>query len=219
MTDPLREVGDLVCFSVFTSSSIAAIVLLGVLVGAALERLSARLSSGLPSAGRRTVAAAVVSGALAPFLALSVRSGTQAALAAVLLSVLFTAALTDLQTRRIPNCLTATGLALIFAMTALLEPGFAAERLLFAFLVFTFFLTAALLRPGGLGLGDVKLVAVIGAALGAASVAAIGLALVIGALASAAIVIARGWAQARAVTLPLAPFLAAGSAIILLLGG
>ncbi len=203
----------------FTGPSIAAIALLGALIGAVLERLSARLSVGLPPAGRRTVVAAIVVGALAPLLALSARSGAQAALAAVLLCVLFTAALTDLQTRRIPNCLTATGLALIFVMTALLEPSFAAERLLFAFLLFTFFLTAALLRPGGLGLGDVKLVAVIGAALGAASVAAVGLALVIGTLAAGAIVIAHGWAQARAATLPLAPFLAAGSAIILLISG
>lgn len=194
-------------------------MLLGVLVGGSLERLAARLSAGLPPAGRRTVATAAVAGALAPLLALSARSATEAALAVGLLGVLLTAALTDLQTRRIPNCLTATGLALIIATTALLEPSFVAERLLFAFLAFTFFLAAALARPGGLGLGDVKLVAVIGAALGAASVAAIGLALVIGTLASAAIIIARGWKQARAATLPLAPFLAAGSALTLLLGG
>lgn len=202
-----------------TAPSIAAATLLGAAIGLALERFAALLSDGLPTLGRRAALSAAVAGAVAPPLALSVEPEAQLLPAAALLCVLFTAALTDLETRRIPNRLTGGGLLLMIAMTALFEPGFAAERFLFALLVFAFFLAAALARPGGLGLGDVKLVAVIGAALGAASILAIGFALLIGALVGAAIAMARGWRHARAVALPLAPFLAAGSALTLLFGG
>ena len=201
------------------TSSIAAVALLGALVGLALERVAALLSDQQPPLGSSAAASAAVTGGVAPPLALSARSPTEFILAAALLAVLFVAALTDLETRRIPNRLTVAGLVLVITMTALFQPIFVAERLLFAILAFAFFLAAALVRPGGLGLGDVKLVAVIGAALGAASVVAIGLALLLGALVGLAVALARGWQQARDVALPLAPFLAAGSAITLLFSG
>ena len=202
-----------------TASSIAPAALVGAAIGLALERSAALLSDGLPTLGRRAALSAAVAGALAPLLALSAESKAQLVTAAALLCLLFTAALTDLETRRIPNRLTGGGLLAMIALTALFEPSFAAERFLFALVVFAFFLAAALARPGGLGLGDVKLVAVIGAALGAASIVAIAFALLIGALAGAAIALARGWRHARTVALPLAPFLAAGSALTLLFGG
>ena len=202
-----------------TASSLVAAALLGAVIGLALERFAALLSDGLPTLGRRAAFSAVLAGAVAPLLALSAESKAQLVPAAALLCVLFIAALTDLETRRIPNRLTGGGLLAMIALTALFEPGFATERFLFALLVFAFFLAAALARPGGLGLGDVKLVAVIGAALGAASIVAIGFALLISALVGAAIALARGWRHARAVALPLAPFLAAGSALTLLFGG
>lgn len=202
-----------------TASSIAAVALLGAALGLALERVAAMLSDGQPAPGRRGALSAAVAAAVAPLLARSAASTAQLLPAAALLCVLFTAALTDFETRRIPNRLTGAGLLVMIALTALFEPNFVAERLLFASLLFAFFLAAALVRPGGLGLGDVKLAVVIGAALGAASVIAVAFAFSIGALVGAAIALARGWRHARAVALPLAPFLAAGSALTLLFGG
>ncbi len=191
----------------------------GAVLGAALERWAAKLSGGRPAVGSRCLVCAVVVACWAAALAASSSSLGGLVLPTVLLCILVPAALTDLQTRRIPNVLTGGGLAVVLLVTALLEPRFANERLIFACAAFTFFLAAALLRPGGIGLGDVKLVAVIGAALGAASVAAIGAALVGGALAGVAIAARHGWGQARTATLPLAPFLAAGSLAVLLLSG
>ena len=191
----------------------------GAVFGAALERWAARLCGGRPAVGPRCLVCALVVGCWAAAFAASSPPLRALILPAVLLSILVTAALTDLQTRRIPNLLTGGGLAAVLLVTALFEPRFVNERLIFSFAAFTFFLAAALLRPGGIGLGDVKLVAVVGAALGAASVAAIGVGLVGGALAGVLIAARHGWGQARTATLPLAPFIAIGSLAVLLLSG
>jgi len=191
----------------------------GMASGAALERWASKLSGGSPVAGPRSLVCAVVVGCWAAAFAASSPPLGRIVVPAALLCILVPAALTDLQTRRIPNQLTIGGLVVVLLLTALFEPRFATERLIFCCAAFTFFLTAALMRPGGIGLGDVKLVAVVGAALGAASVAAIGVALVGGAVAGVVIAARHGWARARTATLPLAPFLAAGSLTILLLSG
>ena len=191
----------------------------GAVFGAALERWAAKLSGGRPVVGSRCLVCAVVVACWAAGFGASSPPLSGLILPTVLLCILVPAALTDLQTRRIPNLLTGGGLAAVLLVTALFEPRFATERLIFSFAAFTFFLAAALLRPGGIGLGDVKLVAVVGAALGAASVAAIGVALAGGALAGVAIAARHGWRRARTATLPLAPFIAAGSLAVLLLSG
>jgi leader peptidase (prepilin peptidase)/N-methyltransferase len=72
-----------------------------------------------------------------------------------------------------------------------------------------------LVYRGGLGMGDVKLVAFIGAALGENVVAA----LVIGTLLSAVVagaILFREGSAARKRAIPLGPFLAAGAIIVLL---
>ncbi len=191
----------------------------GAGAGFLLERFAARLSEGMPGLGPRTVVCSLATALLCPFLFVTFDTVAELAVAAALLCVLLVAALTDLQTRRIPNALSGGGLLLIFALAALFEPSSVPKRLFYALIVFTFLLAAALLRPGGIGLGDVKLVAVIGAALGAASIGAIGLGLLAGAAAGASIAICHGWAHARSATLPLAPFLGLSSLAILLLSG
>jgi prepilin signal peptidase PulO-like enzyme (type II secretory pathway) len=63
-----------------------------------------------------------------------------------------------------------------------------------------------------MGLGDVKLAAVLGLYLGQAVAAALLLALTGGALWGAALIARQGWA-ARRRTVPFAPFLASGTAV------
>ncbi len=192
---------------------------LGALLGVGLERLAAALADSQRPAGLRTVCAAAATALYCALLASIEPGSLNLAASLIMLCVMLPAALVDLDTRRIPNQLTVPGLVAMLAATAIFEPLIATERLLFALLGFSLFLGAALLRPGALGLGDVKLVAVIGAALGTAAAPAILLALLGGSFAGLVITARRGWSVARSATLPLAPFLAVSSLIVLLLGG
>jgi prepilin signal peptidase PulO-like enzyme (type II secretory pathway) len=73
---------------------------------------------------------------------------------------------------------------------------------------FMFALWAA--RPAGMGLGDAKLAALMGAALGPSVLAALAVAFGAGALLGAALLLLLG-GRARTIAVPFAPFLAAGS--------
>jgi leader peptidase (prepilin peptidase) / N-methyltransferase len=126
-----------------------------------------------------------------------------------LAAVLVPAAVIDLRRRVIPNALMAAGAAAGLALLALLDPGHLPGHVCAAVAAGTFLLVPALVRPGAMGMGDVKLAAVLGLYLGAAVVPALLVAL----LAAAAAGIA-----ARRRTIPLGPFLALGGAVGLLGG-
>jgi leader peptidase (prepilin peptidase)/N-methyltransferase len=80
-----------------------------------------------------------------------------------------------------------------------------------------FLLAAALARPGGMGMGDVKLGAVMGIFLGPAVVAALLIAFLLGGVVAAAILVRDG-GSARKRAIPFAPFLAVGGAVAVWLG-
>jgi leader peptidase (prepilin peptidase)/N-methyltransferase len=122
-------------------------------------------------------------------------------LPAALLVVLVPAAVIDARRRVIPNTLTAAGAVAGVALLTLLEPAALPTHAAAAAGAGGFFLAAALLRPGELGMGDVKLAAVLGLYLGASVVPALLVAL----LAASAVGVA-----GRRSTLPLGPFLALG---------
>ena len=218
MTDVKRS-QRITFYGMSLATLVSGSILLGAALGATTERLSSALAGGWSSATAPTALSAALGSSLTLYLALASHSLPEFASRLVLLYVLLAAALVDLRTRRIPNGLTVGGFLAITFVTALFEPQLVTERIFFALLTFTCLLAAALLRPGGLGYGDVKLVAVIGVGLGAASIPAVGLALLGGGIAGVAIAFDRGLEQARAATLPLAPFLAAGAVIVMLLGG
>lgn len=136
-----------------------------------------------------------------------------ASLLCVLLAALLAgASATDLRSRLIPNALTGGCSLAALVLVAVTWPETLPERLAAAALVGGFLLAAALARPGGMGLGDVKLAAAIGLFLGGAAVTALLLALVAGALAGAVLVALRGRAG-RHTAIPFAPFLATGAAL------
>jgi leader peptidase (prepilin peptidase) / N-methyltransferase len=122
-------------------------------------------------------------------------------LPAALLAVLVPAAVIDVRRRVIPNTVTAAGAVAGVALLTLLEPAALPTHAAAAAGAGGFFLAAALLRPGELGMGDVKLAAVLGLYLGASVVPALLVAL----LAASAVGVA-----GRRSTLPLGPFLALG---------
>ena len=141
-----------------------------------------------------------------------------AVLGLLLVSALVPIALIDLEHRIIPNRITGpvavVGLALIVA----LEPSSLPERLGAAAIAGGAFLTIALIKPGGMGIGDVKLVALLGLFLGWAVAPAILVALIAGSLAGVAIAARTSAAAARKATVPFGPFLAAGGVTALLVG-
>ena len=77
------------------------------------------------------------------------------------------------------------------------------------------FLVPAMIRPGALGMGDVKLAMMLGAALGANAASALTLGLFVCGLVAIALVALRGRAALKS-DIPLGPFLAFGALVLLL---
>jgi leader peptidase (prepilin peptidase)/N-methyltransferase len=132
-----------------------------------------------------------------------------ALLDASLLVLLGAVTLTDLRWRLVPDGALVGALALAVPLCAIDDPAALPGRGLAALGAGAFLLGAALVRPRGMGLGDVKLAAVLGVYLGPAVVEALLAAFIAGSLAGLAILARHGW-EARSRTIPFAPFLALG---------
>jgi leader peptidase (prepilin peptidase)/N-methyltransferase len=137
-----------------------------------------------------------------------------ALLDASLVAVLCVVALCDLRTRLIPDGPLVAGLAAALALGAVADPGSLPGRLLAGLAAAAFLLAAALIRPDGMGLGDVKLAGVLGAYLEARVLEALLLAFAAGSIAGLALIARHGW-SARTRTIPFAPFLALGTLLAL----
>jgi leader peptidase (prepilin peptidase)/N-methyltransferase len=175
----------------------------------------------VPAPLRPTRAVAPAAVALGAAAAVFVRSGPSAwsAVAAATAGVLVWVAAIDLETRLLPNriVLPATGIVLAASLLCL-GPGAFAEHALAALAAGGFLYVAAVIRPGDLGMGDVKLALLLGALLGrsVATAVTIGLGLV---LVPAVVQVARHGRAGLRRHVPLGPFLAAGALATLLLHG
>lgn len=127
-------------------------------------------------------------------------------------------ALIDYDVQKIPNVLLGPAAVAAIAFGLALHIGFVPEQLLAAAGAGAFFLAAALLKPGGMGMGDVKFVATLGLLLGRAVVPAIFIALMLGLIASAVIISRVGVEAGRKTKIPLGVFLAAGGLISVFVG-
>jgi len=125
--------------------------------------------------------------------------------------------LIDLEHRIIPNKLTLLGAVVGLLLVGLLFPDHLDESLIAAAAAGGFFLVAALVYPAGMGMGDVKLAAVMGIFLGRAVAPAIFVALLAGSLIGVAL-IARHGAAARKRGIPFGPWLALGGLVALFVG-
>jgi leader peptidase (prepilin peptidase) / N-methyltransferase len=139
------------------------------------------------------------------------------ALGLVFVTMLVAVTLTDLERRLIPNRILAVAAVLGLAIAAATDPAGLPERAAAAAAAGGLLLAAALAYPRGMGLGDVKLAAVMGLFLGRNVAPAIVVALVAGSLVGLA-VIARHGAAARKRAIPFGPFLALGGVVGLLAG-
>jgi leader peptidase (prepilin peptidase)/N-methyltransferase len=133
---------------------------------------------------------------------------------ASLLALLATVTVTDLRTRLVPDRALLAATAIGLALLIFDQPGELPERLTCALGAGGFLLSAALIRPDGMGLGDVKLAAVLGLYLGIPVATALLVAFGAGALAGLVTVVVGGW-EARSRAIPFAPFLALGALVAL----
>jgi leader peptidase (prepilin peptidase)/N-methyltransferase len=139
----------------------------------------------------------------------------KAAVAAFFCAVLVAVSAIDLEHRIIPNRIVvpATGVVLVANTARDLTPEWA----LAALGASGFLFAAALIYPAGMGMGDVKLALLMGAALGRT----VSVALMVGMLAAmipGVVLMARHGAKARKMGIPFGPFLAIGSVVALFWG-
>jgi leader peptidase (prepilin peptidase)/N-methyltransferase len=116
----------------------------------------------------------------------------------------------DLRTRLIPDSALAASLAVVLPVCLLSDPDGMPVRIAAGLAAAGFLLAAALIRPDGMGLGDVKLAGVLGVYLGPAVAEAMLVAFAAGSVAGLALLVRHGW-SARGRTIPFAPFLAIGA--------
>lgn len=166
----------------------------------------------------RSPAVLLATGLVAAGVAAAQNSVADAVLRGVLMLVLIVCALTDLERRIIPNRITGPAALLGLALGLALDPGGELSRLLWAAIAGGFLTIAVLVNPAGLGMGDAKLVAVMGLYLGAPVVVALLVALLSSLAVGVGIALRRGVRAARKTQLPFGPYLAAGGIVAALVG-
>jgi leader peptidase (prepilin peptidase) / N-methyltransferase len=142
----------------------------------------------------------------------------EALVGSVFAATLVVLSATDLHRRLIPNAVVLPAIAIVLFLQIALFPEHTLEWLLASFGAALFFFIPLLIYPAGLGMGDVKLAALIGAALGKSVVAALFVGLLAGAAFSIFLLVHEGL-SARRKTIPYGPFLAFGGIVVLLIGG
>jgi leader peptidase (prepilin peptidase)/N-methyltransferase len=132
--------------------------------------------------------------------------------------VLVPITLIDLDVRLIPNALTLIGAVAALAIQAVVDPGSLVEALIAAAAGGGFLLLAVLAYPRGMGMGDVKLAAMMGLFLGRAVAPAMFVALIAGSVIGAVIIARVGVERGRKTAIPFGPYLALGGLVGLFAG-
>jgi prepilin signal peptidase PulO-like enzyme (type II secretory pathway) len=167
-------------------------------------------------ASRRVPPVAFVLGAVLSVVAFARLGATaEGLLAAGLLPVLVALAAVDIKAGVLPNRIIGPAMVAVLAWQLVFARSDIPGHLLATVGGGAFILLPCLVKPGAMGMGDVKLAALLGLALGAQAVSA----LTIGCLAvvpAALGVLILGGSGVRQSSLPFGPFLGLGAAIVLL---
>jgi leader peptidase (prepilin peptidase) / N-methyltransferase len=169
-------------------------------------RLPAGVYRALPIVG-----AALVAGCLVEFGAT-----LHGFVAAVFCLALVVVTATDLEYRLIPNRVVGPASVLVLAGMTAAKPS--PQWAISAVAAAAFLLVFGLISPQGMGMGDVKLAFLMGAALGRGVVVALVIASLVSLIPSIVILVRHGRAG-RKIGFPFGPFLALGSLVALLVGG
>ena len=138
-----------------------------------------------------------------------------AVVAAFFCIVLVTVSAVDVEHRVVPNRIVLPAAGAVLLAQTLLHPS--PEWALGALAAAGFLFAAAVVYPAGMGMGDVKLALLMGAALGKAVLVALVLGMT-AALIPGLYLLARHGSSARKTGIPFAPFLALGSVLALFVG-
>jgi leader peptidase (prepilin peptidase) / N-methyltransferase len=139
------------------------------------------------------------------------------ALGLVFVALLAAVTLTDLERRVIPNAILLVGGAICIGIIAATDASSLPERAIAAVGAGGFLLLVALAYPRGMGMGDVKLAALMGLFLSASVVPALFVGIAMGGLVGIALMLSHG-PGARKSAVPFGPFLALGGVVGLLAG-
>jgi leader peptidase (prepilin peptidase)/N-methyltransferase len=141
----------------------------------------------------------------------------QLALGLVFVAMLAAITLTDLERQIIPNSILLVGAAAGLVLVAATDPSSLPERLIAAAAAGGLLLIIGLAYPRGMGMGDVKLAAVMGLYLGSAVAPALMVGVFSGTVVGLGLMLVRG-SGARKLKVPFGPFLALGGVVGLLAG-
>lgn len=158
---------------------------------------------------------AVIGSAFAVLAFVTAPTAAHGLLGAFMAAVLVVLAATDLERRIIPNRIVLPAAAIALVANAAISPGRAPDIILAAIVLGIAFLIPNLINPSLMGMGDVKLIVLLGAGLGWGAVGAV----MIGFLSVfpfALLALIRGGVAARKTTLPFGPFLAFGGLVVLI---
>jgi leader peptidase (prepilin peptidase) / N-methyltransferase len=191
----------------------------GFALGWPMEWVIQRFPTGegtAPSARRKWIVAGITA---ALFAALTLHIGLHPKLAPALLltALVVPAAAIDLKHRIIPDAINVPGAVLVYATAVAAQPDRWAELLIGGLAGLLFLGLAWFFYPKGMGLGDVKMVLMIGLALGKYVGVALFAAFTLSLVPSLGLLLVKGL-RARKIGFPFGPFLAFGAVVGLMWG-
>lgn len=195
-------------------------LLAGLLVGPLADRLATNaplhdpLLKTVPRSPRLPLVAAATA-LLAGASGLVYGFTLEALAAAILCWVLVVITRTDLEHRLIPDKIVLPGAVVLLALRTIDDPS--VEWVLAALGAGLVLLVIVLVYPSGIGMGDVKLSAFLGAGLGVSVIVAMFVGFFV-AFVPALVLFARHGREARKSAIPLGPFLALGGVVALFWG-
>jgi leader peptidase (prepilin peptidase)/N-methyltransferase len=167
--------------------------------------------------GLRYLAVEVLTALLVAACFLAFGLTPDAFVAAFFVSVLVVLSAIDVERRILPDKIVLPSAAIVLAANVAIHPDRALEWVLAALGASLFLFAALLAYPKGMGMGDVKLCLLLGAALG--KLVVVGLMLgMLAALVPAVVLVARHGGAARKMAIPFGPFLALGAVVALFFG-
>jgi leader peptidase (prepilin peptidase)/N-methyltransferase len=165
----------------------------------------------------RDVAAGVVAGALATCALAVFGANARGVVGAVFAAVLVVLSAIDLERRIIPNRIVLPATLAVLLIHAAFSPELIVEAVVASLAAALVLYLPLALYPAGMGMGDVKLALLLGAALGKTVVVALVVGLVAPLPVAIALLLLRG-PGARKTAIPFGPFLALGGLVALFFG-